>query len=379
LSLTAKGILTAIAVVIAIVVRLSLISHESSDYAYFLEPWYDYIQSHGGFWALKDNFSNYTPPYLYLLVLVVTFLADLSKVIAIKLINFPFEIICGFFTYQLIKLRYPQGSLPLLALLTLLFAPTLLLNGSFWGQCDIIYTTGLVACLYYLCKKQENLALIAFGLALSFKQQALFFLPVLIILGLKKYISLRSFLWIPTTYLIAILPSWFAGRSIQDLLFIYVQQANTFPFLTLNAPNPYLWVSNRYFNSLAPLGILLTILILTSFILIINRIKFQVTAAIIVQIALISVLIVPYCLPKMHERYFFAADILSIIYGFYFPHYFFVPMTITFVSAMSYFPFLLGPVILPMSILPILLAGIIIALFFHLKASLDASRNGNPI
>jgi Gpi18-like mannosyltransferase len=81
----------------------------------------------------------------------------------------------------------------------------------------------------------------------------------------------------------------------------------------------------------------------------------------------------------MHERYFFTADILSIIYGFYFPHYFFVPMTITIVSAMSYFPFLLGPVILPMSILPILLAGIIIALFCHLKVSLDASRNGNPI
>jgi Gpi18-like mannosyltransferase len=53
LSLTAKGILTAIALVIAIIVRLSLISHESSDYAYFLEPWYDYIQAHGGFWGFS--------------------------------------------------------------------------------------------------------------------------------------------------------------------------------------------------------------------------------------------------------------------------------------------------------------------------------------
>ena len=109
------------------------------------------------------------------------------------------------------------------------------------------------------------------------------------------------------------------GCTLQDLLFIYVQQAHTFPFLTLNAPNPYLWVSNRYFNSLAPLGILLTVLILTSFILIISRIKFQVTAAIIVQIALISVLIVPYCLPKMHERYFLQPIFYRSFMAFIFP------------------------------------------------------------
>lgn len=363
----------------AVIIRLSLISHESSDYVDFLEPWSDYIQNHGGFWALKDNFSNYTPPYLYGLVLVSILFPSLSKVIAIKLINFPFEILCSFFTYQLVKLRYPQGSLPLLALLTILFAPTLLLNGSFWGQCDIIYTTGLVACLYYSCKKQGNLALIAFGIALSFKQQALFFLPLLIILVLKKVLSLWSFLWIPLTYIAAILPSWLAGRSMPELLLIYFNQANTFNFLTLNAPNPYLWIPNHYFNMVAPLGILLTILVVTGFILSIHRTKFQIKPVIIVQLALISVLIVPYLLPKMHERYFFAADILSIIYGFYFPHYFFVPITIILVSAMSYFPFLLGPVIVPMDILPILLAGIMIALFFHLKESLDSHGCGDKV
>jgi Gpi18-like mannosyltransferase len=42
----------------------------------------------------------------------------------------------------------------------------------------------------------------------------------------------------------------------------------------------------------------------------------------------------------MHERYFFAADVVSIIYGFYTPKRFFVPLIVGGASLFSYFPFL---------------------------------------
>jgi hypothetical protein len=44
----------------------------------------------------------------------------------------------------------------------------------------------------------------------------------------------------------------------------------------------------------------------------------------------------------MHQRYFFPADVLSIAYGFYYPNYFFVPLTINMVSFFSYQYFLFG-------------------------------------
>ncbi len=67
----------AILLLIAIVLRVSLYHIVTTDYTFFLSQWYDFIQTHGGFAALKYNFSNYNPPYLYLLALT-TYLICLS-------------------------------------------------------------------------------------------------------------------------------------------------------------------------------------------------------------------------------------------------------------------------------------------------------------
>ena len=52
---------------LALVLRISLYHVETSDYTMFVSQWYDFIQTHSGFAALKYNFSNYNVPYLYLL------------------------------------------------------------------------------------------------------------------------------------------------------------------------------------------------------------------------------------------------------------------------------------------------------------------------
>src|ERR1700730_7829219 len=67
---------------LAIALRISLYHTVTSDYTVFLSQWYDFIQTHGGFAAFKYNFSNYNPPYLYLLALT-TYL-PIPKLVAIK-------------------------------------------------------------------------------------------------------------------------------------------------------------------------------------------------------------------------------------------------------------------------------------------------------
>jgi len=71
----------------------------------------------------------------------------------------------------------------------------------------------------------------------------------------------------------------------------------------------------------------------------------------VVELATFSTLLVPFVLPKMHQRYFFPADILSIVFGFYFPAYFYIPLVINMVSFFSYQYFLFGPEDVPMSVL----------------------------
>ena len=48
----------------------------------------------------------------------------------------------------------------------------------------------------------------------------------------------------------------------------------------------------------------------------------------------------PFTLPHMHDRYFFVADVVSIIYAFYSPKRVFVPLLVGAASLVSYFPFL---------------------------------------
>jgi Gpi18-like mannosyltransferase len=45
---------------------------------------------------------------------------------------------------------------------------------------------------------------------------------------------------------------------------------------------------------------------------------------------------VPFLLPKMHERYYFLADVLSIVYAFYFPRKWYYPVLTISVSTLSY-------------------------------------------
>ncbi|BFM39622.1 hypothetical protein [Synechocystis sp. LKSZ1] len=363
----AKRLQTVGVIFLAILLRLSLLSHETSDYRDFISPWYDYIQNNGGFWALGDNFSNYTPPYLYLLAIATAL--PFPKLIAIKLLTFPFEGLCGFWIYRLLRLHYPLGPLPRLGALTFSFAPTVVLNGAYWGQCDILYTTGLVGCLYYLSLSQPIGVIVCLGLAIAFKQQALWFLPVIGILILKRQFPWWSLAGLPVIYALAMVPAGLAGRPWQELETIYFQQVNTYRYLTLNAPNLYQWLPNEGYALFFPLGLLLALGVVIGLMAGVIAQKQAINASQLLQLSLIFLVLIPYCLPKMHDRYFFAADVFALIYSFRFPLYFWVGLAINGMSLLAYFPFLVGLEIVPLKMLAVLFVAVIAGLLHHYHQS----------
>src|SRR6266702_4556681 len=174
----------AILFLLAIVLRVSLYHVVSSDYTFFLSQWYDFIQTHGGFAALKYNFSNYNPPYLYLLALT-TYL-PIPKLVAIKTLSVVFDGFLGLFTYLLLGLKFRRSYAAIIGVLVVLFAPTIVINSAAWGQSDAIYTAFCLGSLYFLLKERPGWASVFFGLAISFKLQAIFFLPVLLIVLLRR-------------------------------------------------------------------------------------------------------------------------------------------------------------------------------------------------
>lgn len=323
-------------ILFAVVVRLVCVPNKSVDYKYFLDPWYDFIASHGGFSALKYGFADYTPSYLYWLLIASTLLSGLPKILAIKLFAMAVDFICAFLTYKIVKLKYPIGRMANWAFLAVILSPTVIYNSSLWGQCDVIYTTGLIACIYFLSIHKQIPALISFGVALSFKLQAMFLAPLLLILLIKKRIFWFYLPIIPLVYTTAMLPAWIAGRPIKELLLVYFEQSHKYKELAKGVPNLYQWISNDYYNIVVPIGLLLTVTAIFLLAYLVYRSKLEITQDRLIHLATISVFFMPYLLPKMHERYFYPTDILSIIFAFYFPQYRWVAISVQLASFFSY-------------------------------------------
>jgi Gpi18-like mannosyltransferase len=369
-------IILALGLTVALWLRLMMFNAESVDLTFYVYKWYDRIRELGGFPALRENLGNYTPPYLYLLTLA-TYLAEwIPRLYAIKLISIAFDFICGYLVYKIVRLRYPRGLAPLAALLVVIFAPTVVLNSAYWGQVDAAYTAALLACLYFLLKKHNALAFSAFGLALAFKLQAIFLAPVLIVLCLKRQVAWKNLLLIPLIYFISIVPAWLLGRPLDDLLTIYLRITDSHKDLTLHAPNLYQWfpTDKAVRTPLTVLALILAVLAVLLLIVVTWRIRVLITGGSLIELALVSALLVPYFLPRMHERYFFVADVIAIVFAFYYPRFFFVPIGIGLVSLFAYTPFLFNQIIVPLPILAFVELVLLIVVATHFFWSLLQQR-----
>jgi Gpi18-like mannosyltransferase len=357
--------------IFSIALRLSLVDNKTLDYYADLKPWYNIIISQG-FSAFATNFSNYNPPYLYLLYIITRLFPGTPIVIAVKLPSLIADFICGYLVYCIVQISYKNNLIPLLAGITVLFAPTVVLNSAFWGQADSLFTAGILACVYYLMINKYSPAFFSFGVALAFKLQAIFLLPLLLVLLVKKYISWKYFLIIPFILILALIPAWTAGRPLFELINIYTYQTTQFQLLTMNAASIYSWLptTNLVFNLFYIPGVLAGAIAAFMFIMITYKSTRDISRQMILELALLVTLIIPFFLPKMHERYFYPADVISIAYAFYYPKFFYLPFLVGGASFLSYQSFLFGGELVPLPIATFVLIIAISILLYHILLQL---------
>ena len=362
-------------IVLAMALRIGLFDFQSGDYRVFLSPWYDFIVGNGQFRALGYEFSNYSPPYLYLLTLA-TYL-PLPKLYAVKLISVSFDFLLALFVLLIVRLKYDHRVVWLSSFFAALFAPTVFINSALWGQSDAIYTSMLVASVYFAIRQRSNWSLFFFSVALSFKLQAVFLFPPFVVLLLKRRVSSYSFLIIPVTYMVSILPAWLAGRPMVELLMTYPAQTGQFSELTLNAPNLYQWLPEDP-GLLEKPGLVLAALLAGLLCLAVWRSAVPLDGDVILKLSLVSTLLLPFTLPHMHERYFFPADVISIVYAFYSPKRFFVPLIVGVASLLSYFPFLFREALIDLRYPAVLMGIALVVAAADLIRSLYPSSSDRP-
>ena len=335
-----KFLILAAIIWLAIIVRIPGLPFISGDYSAFVSRWFDTIKANGGFAALKNAMGDYTQPYLYLLT-IGTY-SNINSLFYVKMISFVFEIMAAFFIMKIVSMKYKNENLVYFSFGLVLFLPTVIFNGSVWAQCDIIFTSFVIGFIYYILCEKPITSIIFYGIALSFKLQAIFLFPLLGILLFKKRIKIYHLILIPLCYLVLSIPSLIVGRPLKDILLTYINQSSEYKNLTYNAPSIYQWIPSK-FNDIPPvgyIGILITFLVVISIIYVSVRYIKVIKYENIIEISLLLTVIVPFLLPRMHERYFFMADIISLLYAFCFPKKFYIAIIIPIVSLLCYLPFL---------------------------------------
>ncbi|MEG0660355.1 MAG: hypothetical protein RR443_07290 [Anaerorhabdus sp.] len=330
--------------------RYKLFPFQSEDYIQNLQHWYNQLASTGGIVGIKNLVGNYTPPYTYLLALL-TYL-PFSSLTSIKLLS----VCCDFLlciVVALITFKITNSKNKSVLTYTITFMlPSVILNSALWAQCDSLIMLFMAICILFFLHNKPVGGCISFGIALAFKVQSIFIAPVFLLLLLHKKVDFKHLLLIPLVYLISVVPTALMGGNYFDALsVVYYQVTTTATDLSFNCAN--IWSALRGINSpdLGSFGTMLALsaTLICAYILII-KVKVLDNTTLFLCF-LFFVLIIPYLLPYMHERYYYYAEVLAIIYAIINPKRFYVPLVIVAVSVLSYLPFLFNVEPIPLTVL----------------------------
>jgi Gpi18-like mannosyltransferase len=336
---------------LAVLLRVPLLTHESGDYRQYLLVWYRTLDREH-FHAFATPFSDYSPAYLYLLWGATAIPA--GPLLAIKSVSIAFDLILAGACAFLGRTAGLSGVRCLLVFGAILATPTVMLNSASWGQCDAVYGACVVAGIAEITRRRPNSGALAIGLGIAVKAQAAFILPWLLVMTLRSRFSWRSWAWLPVPFLVSIIPPAVLGRSVGDLLTTYVSQGEKYRQLTLGAPTVYAWLDVRQgFGTpgmfLAAAAILAAALAAARWAKLDQRMD-------LLRLALFFAIFVPFVAPRMHERYFYLADILAVVYAVAVPRRAFVPLFVVAASFFSYLPFLYATNVVPLWALSLAMA-----------------------
>lgn len=301
----------AILIIASLLIRIACLDFQSHDYYTFLKPWVQYYKENNGFYAIKNKLGDYNVTYLYYLA-AISYI-DIDELYLIKYLSIVFDFVLAFYCMKLVKVFFDNKTKELITFFVILFLPTVWLNGAYWGQCDSIYATFAIIGLYYGVKSRPIMCVSFMAISFAFKLQAVFIIPILIVLFIIGNLKTLHFIVFPIVYFLTILPALLLDKPIQDILTVYTSQANSYvSYLSYNAPSIFSLLQGEVeVNVFKNIGILVAFsFVLFSFWIILKyRSKFD--KLLLLLFALLYVIAIPWLLPFMHERYFFIADVLS--------------------------------------------------------------------
>lgn len=359
----------------AFYVRYACLNYQTLDYKDFLSRWVQFYRDYGGFAALKYSVGNYNIPYLYFLALFSY--STISDLYLIKLLSIFFDVLLAYSAAQLLGTVNRDVRCRIACFFTVMFLPTVLLNGALWAQCDTIYVALAVLSIYQALDDRPVHSMISIMLSFGFKLQAVFVMPILAVLWMKKKFDFRHFFIFPVGYVILVLPAVLLGRPFIETLTLYFGQTGSIGSgLNYNSSSVYSFFYNVANEaSAARMGIIAAFSAMIIILVLCWIKRRELTNRSIISAAVLFAVVIPFLLPHMHDRYFFAADILTVVMAFAFPLLFPAPILTQFASLLGYHAYLMMRYLLPMRCGAVALIAVIVMGFTCLFSSFERPEN----
>lgn len=359
---------------LSLLIRIRCLDVVSNDYTAFLSKWVEYFRTHGNLAGLAGSVGDYNVPYLYFLALFSY--SSMPDLYLIKLLSVTFDLILAYSVSLLVRLCTQSIYRRAFSFLSILLLPTVILNGAYWAQCDTIYISLAVLAVYFALSDRPVLSVLFITLSFSFKLQAIFVMPVYLLFLYTGRVKFRHILLFPVFFILTALPAILLGKPILEIFSVYFNQIGSYGGrLTLNAPSVFaLAPSGKNVSLLSGLGVITAALAVTAILVFLYRRRGRLDIRILLLSAFLFSILIPFLLPKMHDRYFMFADVFSVMFAFGFKRRYFVPLLTVTASYGCYYAYLNGAYLFPLKFGSLFMAAVIACLVYDLVKSLPSYR-----
>lgn len=348
-------LLSVILTILSVTARELAALTPTNDVVGYVFKWLDEIQQ-VGFTNFYKVDSDYSPLYLFFLALFsllpagkevsiagftffanrmyylksMFFLCDIGIAIGLALLVFEVtkDKTCAFISYMVATCL-----------------PVQFFNSAVWGNCDSMYFLCFVYILYALLKHNDFVAYLLVGVAFGLKLQSVFILPLLVFLSFSGRIKFYPVFMTVVGFALTLVPALLCGASLPECVSYIGKELGGYSKLTLGCANLWQLIDVNasaldVFNQAAPIiGLMLIGLFMA--IVYIRKIDLSDNGNLLC-VATFLIAIVPFFLPHMHERYFYALDCLVVVYAFIRKKHYHLIALMQISSGIAYFHYLAG-------------------------------------
>ena len=294
----------------AMLARVSFIERSAGDYEYYLADWLQKLSAGSFADGMRQNIGEYNVLYQYILFIITRL--PVPPLYAVKAVSFIGD---AFLAGAAASLAEKDGKPSMAAFGAMLLLPTVVLNGGMFAQCDSLYAACALWGLALALREKPARAAVCFALSLAFKLQAVFLLPMVAVLWADRKLRLSDALVFLAALAATALPALLGGKSIGALLSIYTAQTGLYTGLTYNAPSFFALMNTTGLDVYAYGNFGMALAFGACALLVACGVKQagKLTREGYLRLALLLPLAIVFFLPRMHERYFYLADILSAV------------------------------------------------------------------